>query len=85
MILPFPNDEQLRRDAQLHASIHHELETRFAPEDQVLRSSIARAHAAGMPAMQISPLQGKLFQVLALACGARTILEIGSMAGYSGT
>lgn len=36
-----------------------------------------------MPAIQISPLQGRLLQVLAAACGARKILEIGALAGYS--
>jgi caffeoyl-CoA O-methyltransferase len=37
-----------------------------------------------MPAIQISPLQGRLLQLLAAACGARKILEIGALAGYSG-
>jgi len=80
----FPDDEQLRHDAKLRASLKQELEARFAPEDEVLRNSIARANTGQAPAMQIAPLQGKLMQVLALACGARKILEIGSMAGYSG-
>jgi len=57
---------------------------RFAPEDEALRGSIARARAENVPTIQISPLQGKLLQVLALACGARAILEIGTLAGYSG-
>jgi len=78
MSATFPDDQQLR------ASLKGELEARFAPEDEVLRNAIARAEAGQAPAMQISPLQGKLMQVLALACGARKILEIGSMAGYSG-
>jgi caffeoyl-CoA O-methyltransferase len=81
---PFPPDEQIRSDAQTRAFIDHELQVRFAPEDDALRDSIARAQAENMPAIQISPLQGKLLQVLAMACGARTILEIGALAGYSG-
>ena len=79
-----PNDEQLRHDAQVRDLINRELQTRFAPEDDVLRGSLTRAQAANVPAMQISPLQGKLLQVLALACGAHKILEIGALAGYSG-
>ncbi len=79
-----PSDEQLRSNAQTRAFINRELEARFAPEDDALRDSIARAQAENMPAIQISPLQGKLLQVLAMACGARTILEIGALAGYSG-
>src|SRR6266852_4694389 len=84
MNLSLPDDEQLRQEAQVRVSIKRELEMHFAPEDEVLRASIARAEAEGIPAMQISPLQGKLLQVLALTCGARRILEIGAMAGYSG-
>jgi caffeoyl-CoA O-methyltransferase len=84
MSQPLPNDDQLRQDAQARAHIDHELQTRFAPEDDALRDANARASAEGLPAIQISPLQGKLLQVLAVACGARTILEIGSLAGYSG-
>ncbi len=79
------NDEQLRHDAQVRDTINRELQTRFAPEDAVLRGSLSRAEAENIPAIQISPLQGKLLQVLALTCGARKILEIGVLAGYSGT
>lgn len=78
------DDEQLRHEARLRASINNELEKRFAPEDEALRNALKRASNGQAPAMQISPLQGKLLQILALACGARRILEIGSMAGYSG-
>jgi len=85
MSLSLPGDEQLRKNAQMRAVIKRELQTRFAPEDDALRSSITRAQAAGVPLIQISPLQGKLLQVLALTCGARKILEIGALAGYSGT
>ena len=68
-------------DPTIRAAIRSEVEARFAPEDQVLRACVARME---YPGAQISPSQGKLFQVLALTCGARKILEIGTMAGYSG-
>ena len=84
MSLSLSGDEQLRNNAQTRTFIDRELQVRFAPEDDALRGSIARAQAEHMPAIQISPLQGKLLQVLAMACGARTILEIGALAGYSG-
>lgn len=83
--MSLPNNEQLRHAFQQRTFITHELETRFAPEDNVLHNSLMRAQAADMPAIQISPLQGKLLQVLALTCGAHKILEIGGLAGYSGT
>ncbi len=78
MSLALPGDEQAR------AAIVRELELRFAPEDEVLRNNIARTQEQYQHGGQITPLQGKLFQVLALACGARKILEIGTMTGYSG-
>jgi predicted O-methyltransferase YrrM len=75
---------QLRADAAARAFINEELIRRYAPEDDVLRGAKAAAEAAGMPAIQVSPLRGRLLQVLAAACGARKILEIGALAGYSG-
>ncbi|GCE10576.1 O-methyltransferase [Tengunoibacter tsumagoiensis] len=75
---------QLREDAATRAWISRELEGRFAPDDAVLRDSIARAHAENVPAIQVLPLQGKMLHVLALSIGARRILEIGALAGYSG-
>ncbi|GLV60637.1 hypothetical protein KDH_74560 [Dictyobacter sp. S3.2.2.5] len=56
----------------------------FASEDEVLRQTTERARERGIPSIQVSPLQGKLLQVLAKACQARKILEIGALAGYSG-
>lgn len=76
--------QQLRDDARARGAIDKELTARFAAEDDALRGSIRAAAEAGMPAIQISPLQGKLLQVLAAACGARKILEVGALAGYSG-
>jgi predicted O-methyltransferase YrrM len=51
-------------------------------DDPVLDAVLARAEA-GLPAHQVSPLQGRLLQLLALAAGARRILEIGTLGGYS--
>ncbi len=85
MTHPQANLTQLQTEAAQRSLIERELTARFAPEDEVLRDAQARASAAGMPAIQISPVQGKLLQVLATACGARKILEIGALAGYSGT
>jgi predicted O-methyltransferase YrrM len=72
---------QMSSDPQERATILREVEVRFAPEDQVLRECVAHMEH---PGGQISPSQGKLFQVLAVTCGARKILEIGAYAGYSG-
>ena len=84
MNLSSPDDKELRNNALARTLIDRELRVRFAPEDEALRGSIASAKAENLPTIQISPLQGKLLQVLAMACGAHTILEIGALAGYSG-
>jgi predicted O-methyltransferase YrrM len=55
----------------------------FAPEDEVLKSAHAAARAAGVPEMQVSRGQGKLLYLFARMAGARRILEIGTLGGYS--
>src|SRR5258708_35919704 len=76
--------DQLRQQAETRAFIPAELERRFAPEDDALRAALQAARDNDMPAIQISPLQGKLLQVLAAACGSNKILAISALAGYSG-
>jgi predicted O-methyltransferase YrrM len=56
---------------------------RLAPEDAALKNTIASISHAGMPQHSVSASQGKFLQVLAAACGARRILEIGTLGGYS--
>jgi caffeoyl-CoA O-methyltransferase len=56
----------------------------FAAEDEALQHALMAAKRAGLPEIQISPIQGKLLQLLAAACNAQKILEIGSLGGYSG-
>lgn len=75
--------DRLRQAAQQRGEIETALNALFAPEDDALQAAIAAGEEAGMPPIQISPLQGRLLQVLATACGARKILEIGALAGYS--
>ena len=55
----------------------------FLEDDPVLEATLAASEAAGMPAIQVAPLQGKLLMMLAAAMGARKILEIGTLGGYS--
>ncbi len=53
------------------------------PPDPALDAAQAAAAAAGLPAISVSAPQGKLLQLLARTVGARDILEIGTLAGYS--
>jgi predicted O-methyltransferase YrrM len=48
-----------------------------------LEQAIAGAVEAGLPAIQVSPPQGKLLGLLAKSIGARTVLEFGTLGGYS--
>jgi predicted O-methyltransferase YrrM len=51
--------------------------------DPSLESALQTSAAAGLPAISVSPSQGKLLQILARLVEARSILEIGTLAGYS--
>jgi predicted O-methyltransferase YrrM len=54
-----------------------------APDDDALAAALRDSDAAGLPPIAVSPLQGKLLQLLAQVQGARHILEIGTLGGYS--
>src|ERR1700758_160698 len=55
----------------------------LAPGDAALDAALKASAAAGLPAIQVAPNQGKLLQVLARMLGAKHILEIGTLGGYS--
>jgi predicted O-methyltransferase YrrM len=55
----------------------------LAPPDEALESALRAGEAAGLPQIQVSPPQGKLLYLLAKAIGAGSILEFGTLAGYS--
>ena len=76
--------EQLQQHIAARRAIEAAIAQQFAPEDDGLRSALASAKEAGLPEIQISPIQGKFLQLLAAMCNAHKILEIGSLAGYSG-
>jgi predicted O-methyltransferase YrrM len=51
--------------------------------DAALDAALKASQAAGLPAINVAPNQGKLLMLLAQATGARRILEIGTLGGYS--
>jgi predicted O-methyltransferase YrrM len=53
------------------------------PADPALDAALQASAAAGLPAIQVAPNQGKLLHLLAQAQGARSILELGTLGGYS--
>ena len=53
------------------------------PADPVLEAALADSTAAGLPPINVTPLQGKFLALLAQLCNARRILEVGTLGGYS--
>lgn len=55
----------------------------FVAPDPALDAALQASAAAGLPTIHVSPNQGQLLTILARAVGARAILEIGTLGGYS--
>jgi predicted O-methyltransferase YrrM len=55
----------------------------LVPSDHALDAALQASVEAGLPAINVAPNQGKLLQLLALVHGARRILELGTLGGYS--
>jgi predicted O-methyltransferase YrrM len=70
-------------DQQTFSAVDEFVAATVVTEDGVLRDAVAAAEAAGLPAIQVSPPQGKLLQMLVRLVGARTVLEFGTLGGYS--
>jgi len=70
-------------DQETFAAVDAFVEATIVPADDSLRGALDAAVAAGLPAIQVSPPQGRLLQILARLQGARTVLELGTLGGYS--
>lgn len=64
-------------------AVDHYFADLFTARDPVLEAVLEACEAAGLPSMEVTPNQGKLLMLLARLQGARTILEIGTLGGYS--
>jgi predicted O-methyltransferase YrrM len=67
----------------LYIALDRYIDGLFAPEDAALTAALAEARAEGLPQIQVSAGQGKLLYLLARLVGARRILEVGTLGGYS--
>src|ERR1700761_9860920 len=65
------------------AEVDEFLDTTVLQDDPVLSAALADSDAAGLPKIAVSPQQGKFLSLLAAATGARRILEIGTLGGFS--
>lgn len=55
----------------------------LAPQDEALEAALAANAKAGLPAIDVAPVQGKFLELLVRISGAKRILEIGTLGGYS--
>ena len=55
----------------------------FAPPDEALEEALREAEREGLPPINVSATEGKLLQMLVWISGARRVLEIGTLGGYS--
>ena len=65
------------------AAVDRYFSEQLSLSDPVLDAAMAANRAAELPAIDVAPNQGKLLQLLAQLAGARRILEIGTLGGYS--
>ena len=65
------------------AEVDEYLDTTLLDDDPVLSAALEDSDAAGLPKIAVSAQQGKFLSLLATAVGARRILEIGTLGGFS--
>src|SRR6478609_7714561 len=73
----------MSNDPQLWSAVDEYAEALLIGPDADLEAATEAADAAGLPPIAVAANQGKLLHLLAAAKGARRILEIGTLAGYS--
>ncbi len=71
------DSEKLWSEVDLYIGDH------LGVDDEVLSATLRDSVAAGLPEIAVSPPQGKLLMLLATSIGAKRILEIGTLGGYS--
>ena len=68
---------------ELWTAVDRYISDLMIPFDAALDGALHATADAGMPAIAVSPAQGKMLMLLAQSLGARRILEIGTLGGYS--
>src|SRR3954465_13837489 len=64
-------------------TVDHYLSELFVGADPALDAALRDSEAAGLPSINVAPTHGKFLHILARSAGARNILEIGTLGGYS--
>lgn len=86
-VLPFRTTDLNRREGimgeEQWAAVDRFLTGLLVPPDPGLDAALDASNRAGLPAINVSPVQGKLLYLLARVRQARRILEVGTLGGYS--
>jgi predicted O-methyltransferase YrrM len=67
----------------LNDELYRYIVNTFAEEDDILKTAVADTEKNGMPLIQVSPDNGKFLQLLMKIVGAKKVLELGTLGGYS--
>jgi predicted O-methyltransferase YrrM len=70
-------------DQELFSAVDQFIGETIVEEDEALKGAVAAAEEAGLPAIQVSPPQGRLLDLLVRLVGAKRVLEFGTLGGYS--
>ena len=70
-------------DAKTWTAVDEYLDGALGISDKILEGALAAAREAGLPAIAVAPNQGRMLNLLARLQGAKRILEIGTLGGYS--
>jgi predicted O-methyltransferase YrrM len=74
---------EVKDEEALWMAVDAYLADHLIDEDPILHAALADSAAAGLPPIQVTSLQGKMLQMFARMIGARRILEVGTLGGYS--
>jgi predicted O-methyltransferase YrrM len=74
---------KVKEDEALWTAVDAYLADHLIPNDEALEAALSESEAAELPAIQVTPLQGRMLQIFARMVAARRILEIGTLGGYS--
>jgi len=70
-------------DEKRWATVDQYISDRLVFQDAALDAALAKSHDAGLPNISVAPNQGKFLHLLARLARAKTILEVGTLGGYS--
>lgn len=73
----------MKDEVELWTAVDNYLTDHLIQKDEVLEAALRDSEAAGLPAIQVTALQGRMLQMFARMVGARRILEVGTLGGYS--